>query len=44
MAYFDTHERSMLIVDGSPTGISGILSQRDNDTASYKISQYLEEI
>ena len=40
MAYFDTHKRSMLIVDGSPTGISGILTQRDNDNASYKIISY----
>jgi len=40
MAYFDTHKRSMLIVDGSPTGISGILTQRDNDKASYTIISY----
>ena len=40
MAYFDTHKRSMLIVDGSPKGISGILTQRDNDKASYKIISY----
>ena len=37
MAFFDTHKRSMLIVDGFPTGISGILTQRDNDKTSYKI-------
>ena len=40
MAYFDTHKRSMLIVDGYPTGISGILTQRDNDGTSYKIIAY----
>ena len=31
----------MLIVDGSPTGISGILTQRDNDNVSYKIISYV---
>jgi len=40
VAYFDTHKRSILIVDGSPTGISGILTQRDNDKASYTIISY----
>ena len=40
MAYFDTQKRSMLIFDGSPTGISGILTQRDNDKASYKAISY----
>ena len=40
MAYFDTHNKSMLTVDGSPTGISGILIQLDNNKASYKIISY----
>ena len=40
MTYFDTHKGSMLIVDASPTGISGILTQRNNDKASYTIISY----
>ena len=34
----------MLIVDGSPTGVSGIFTQRDNDKASYKIISYASRV
>ena len=40
IAYFDTHKRSRLIVDGSPKGISAILAQKDNDSTSYRIISY----
>ena len=40
MAYFNTHKRSTLIFDGSPRGISEILTQRDNDKVSYRIISY----
>ena len=34
----------MLIVDGSSTGISGIVTQRDNDKTSYKIIAYASSV
>ena len=40
MSYFDVEKRSMLIVDGSPHGISGILCQRESPQAPYKIVSY----
>ena len=40
MSYFDVEKRSLLIVDGSPHGISGILCQRESNQAPYKIVSY----
>ena len=36
MTYFDTDRRSKLFADGCPTGIYGIVVQRDNAKANYK--------
>ena len=40
MAYFDTEKRSLLIVDGSPTGLCAILGQREKSGNSYRIISY----
>ena len=40
MAYFGTKKRSMVIVDASPVGISGILTQRGPNSQQYKIISY----
>ena len=40
IAYFDTKKRSILIVDGSPKGISCILAQRKNTNGGYQIISY----
>jgi hypothetical protein len=36
MAYFDTKKRSLVIVDGSPYGISAILAQKEHHSQQYK--------
>ena len=40
MAYFDTKKRSLVIVDGSPYGISAILAQKEHNSHQYKILSY----
>ena len=40
MAYFDTKKRSLVIVDGSPYGISAILAQKEHNSPQYKIISY----
>ena len=40
MAYYDTTKRSLVIVDGSPQGISAILAQRERQGQPYKIISY----
>ena len=40
MAYFDTKKRSLVIVDGSPYGISAILAQKEHHSQQYKILSY----
>ena len=40
MAYFDTKKRSIVIVDGSPYGISAILAQKEKSSQQYKIISY----
>ena len=40
MAYYDTNKRSLVIVDGSPHGVSAILAQRDQQGQPYKIISY----
>ena len=40
MAYFDTKKRSLVIVDGSPYGISAILAQKEHNSHRYKILSY----
>ena len=40
MAYFDTKKRSLVIVDGSPYGISAILAQKEHNSQQYKILSY----
>ena len=37
MAYFDTKKRSLVIVDGSPYGMSTILAQKEHNSHQYKI-------
>ena len=40
MAYFDTKKQSLVIVDGSPHGISAILAQKESNIQHYKIISY----
>ena len=40
MAYFDTKKRSLVIVDGSPYGISAIPAQKEHNSHQYKILSY----
>ena len=40
MAHFDTKKRSLIIVDGSPYGISAILAQKEHNNHQYKILSY----
>ena len=40
MSYFDVEKRSLLIVDRSPHGTSGIFCQRESNQAPYKIVSY----
>ncbi|CAB4040925.1 Hypothetical predicted protein [Paramuricea clavata] len=40
MAYFDTKKRSLVIVDGSPYGISAILAQKEHHSQQYNILSY----
>ena len=40
MAYFDIKKRSLVIVDGSPYGISAILAQKEHHSQQYKILSY----
>ena len=40
ISYFDAEKRSILIVDGSPHGISGILCQRESPQAPYKVVSF----
>ena len=40
MVYYDTNKRSLVIVDGSPHGVSAILAQRDQQGLPYKINSY----
>ncbi len=40
MGYFDVQKRSLLIVDGSPLGISAILCQRRDNSDRYTIIAY----
>ena len=40
MAYFDTSKRTMVIVDGSPFGLSAILAQGESQGHQYKIISY----
>jgi hypothetical protein len=42
MAYFDTKKRSLVIVDGSPYGISAILAQKEHHSQQYKILSYMQ--
>ncbi|CAB4046129.1 Retrovirus-related Pol poly from transposon, partial [Paramuricea clavata] len=40
MAYFDTKKRSLVVVDGSPCGISAILAQKEHHSQQCKILSY----
>ncbi len=40
IAYFDTAKKSVLLVDGSPYGISAILAQKDQNAGEYNIIAY----
>ena len=40
MSYLDTQKRSMIIVDGSPVGISAIFAQREHNSSNYHIVAY----
>jgi hypothetical protein len=40
MEYFDTKKRSLVIIDGSPYGISVILAQKEHHSQQYKILSY----
>ena len=40
MAYFDAKKRSLVIVGGSPYGISWILAQKEHNSHQYKILSY----
>ena len=40
MSYFDTQKRSMIIVDGSPYGISAIFTQREHNSSNCHIEAY----